>query len=99
MGRWWRLVVLPLATLLVLPVVPAGAADTVNVYSIWTDNWNRQLFPEFEKATGIKVNFVRLLRAWETETERMIDARIPAQTRLISTAGNPRQMLREMCGM
>jgi iron(III) transport system substrate-binding protein len=59
MRRWWRLVVLPLATLLILPVFPAGAADTVNVYSIWTENWGRVLFPEFEKATGIKVNFVR----------------------------------------
>jgi len=38
---------------------PAFAADTVNVYSIWPENWARPMFQEFEKATGIKVNFVR----------------------------------------
>jgi len=39
--------------------VPAIAADTLNVYSIWPENWARPMFEEFEKATGIKVNFVR----------------------------------------
>ena len=39
--------------------VPARAADTVNVYSIWPENWARPLFQEYEKATGVKVNFVR----------------------------------------
>ena len=39
--------------------LPARAADTVNVYSIWPENWARPMFEEFEKATGIKVNFVR----------------------------------------
>ncbi|MEP7329096.1 MAG: ABC transporter substrate-binding protein [Betaproteobacteria bacterium] len=37
----------------------AIAADTLNVYSIWPENWARPMFEEFEKATGIKVNFVR----------------------------------------
>jgi iron(III) transport system substrate-binding protein len=37
----------------------ASAADTVNAYSIWPENWARPMFQEFEKATGIKVNFVR----------------------------------------
>jgi iron(III) transport system substrate-binding protein len=37
----------------------AGAAGTVNAYSIWPENWARPMFEEFEKATGIKVNFVR----------------------------------------
>ena len=37
----------------------ATAADTLNVYSIWPENWARPMFEEFEKATGIKVNFVR----------------------------------------
>src|SRR5258706_13479370 len=37
----------------------AGAADTINAYSIWPENWARPMFEEFEKATGIKVNFVR----------------------------------------
>lgn len=40
-------------------LVPAAATDTVNVYSIWPENWARPMFEEFEKATGIKVNFVR----------------------------------------
>ena len=39
--------------------VPAFAADTMNAYSIWPENWARPMFEEFEKATGIKVNFVR----------------------------------------
>lgn len=37
----------------------AAAADTLNVYSIWPENWARPMFDEFEKATGVKVNFVR----------------------------------------
>ena len=52
-----------LATLLAaatLGAVPAArAADTVNVYSIWPENWARPMFEAFEKTTGIKVNFVR----------------------------------------
>jgi iron(III) transport system substrate-binding protein len=39
--------------------LPAFAADTVNVYSIWPENWAKPMFEEFEKTTGIKVNFVR----------------------------------------
>jgi iron(III) transport system substrate-binding protein len=38
---------------------PAQAADTLNAYSIWPENWARPMLQEFEKATGIKVNFVR----------------------------------------
>jgi len=37
----------------------AGAAQTLNAYSIWPENWARPMFEEFERATGIKVNFVR----------------------------------------
>src|SRR5262245_57823370 len=37
----------------------ARAAETVNAYSIWPENWARPMFEEFEKATGVKVNFVR----------------------------------------
>ena len=40
-------------------VSPAFAAETINAYSIWPENWARPMFEEFEKATGIKVNFVR----------------------------------------
>jgi iron(III) transport system substrate-binding protein len=39
--------------------LPALAQQTLNVYSIWPENWARPMFEEFEKATGIKVNFVR----------------------------------------
>jgi iron(III) transport system substrate-binding protein len=39
--------------------LPALAQQTLNAYSIWPENWARPMFEEFEKATGIKVNFVR----------------------------------------
>ncbi|MBI4736863.1 MAG: ABC transporter substrate-binding protein [candidate division NC10 bacterium] len=48
-----------LACVLGWGAAPAVAADTVNAYSIWPENWARPMFQEFEKATGIKVNFVR----------------------------------------
>jgi len=38
---------------------PAHAAETLNAYSIWPENWARPMLREFEKATGIKVNFLR----------------------------------------
>jgi iron(III) transport system substrate-binding protein len=38
---------------------PALAGETLNAYSIWPENWARPMFQEFEKTTGIKVNFVR----------------------------------------
>ncbi len=37
----------------------ALAADTMNAYSIWPENWARPMLQEFEKASGIKVNFLR----------------------------------------
>ena len=37
----------------------AFAAETVNAYSIWPENYARPMLEEFEKATGIHVNFVR----------------------------------------
>jgi len=48
-----------LAAVLLLAGGLAAAAETVNAYSIWPENWARPMFQEFEKATGIKVNFVR----------------------------------------
>ncbi len=36
----------------------AHAAD-LNVYTIWPENYARPMFQEFEKQTGIKVNFLR----------------------------------------
>ena len=52
-------VAIVLAGVLGWAAAPAYAADSVNVYSIWPENWARPMFEEFEKATGIKVNFVR----------------------------------------
>jgi iron(III) transport system substrate-binding protein len=58
--RWVRTIVaLPLLALALGASTPSVAADTVNVYSIWPENWARPMFEEFEKATGVKVNFVR----------------------------------------
>jgi len=56
-----RLVMLGLAILVVTWTAPAAApaAETLNAYSIWPENWARPMFEEFEKATGVKVNFVR----------------------------------------
>src|SRR4029453_5785991 len=48
-----------LAAVAAATAIPAIAADTINVYSLWPENWARPVFEEFEKATGIKVNFVR----------------------------------------
>jgi iron(III) transport system substrate-binding protein len=64
-------------TLLCLAALPALAADTVNVYTIWPENWARPMFQEFEKATGIKVNFVRFSSG-------------EALARVIAEKGNPR---------
>lgn len=35
------------------------AQNSLNAYSIWPENWARPMFEEFEKATGIHVNFIR----------------------------------------
>jgi len=37
----------------------AAAQETLNVYSIWPENWARPMLQEFEAANGIKVNFLR----------------------------------------
>ena len=52
-----RLIAL-IAPLLLVPCA-ARAQETINVYSIWPENWARPMFEEFEKAVGVKVNFVR----------------------------------------
>ena len=48
-----------LSLLAALGFAPGLGAQTLNAYSIWPENWARPMFEEFEKATGIKVNFVR----------------------------------------
>jgi len=56
--KWSRM--FAVAILLILTASGGSAADkTLNAYSIWPENWARPMFEEFEKATGIKVNFVR----------------------------------------
>ncbi len=49
----------PLLAFALFGALPAHATETINAYSIWPENWARPMFEEFEKATGIKVNFVR----------------------------------------
>jgi len=44
---------------LALPAAALAAGASLNAYSIWPENWARPMFEEFEKATGIHVNFVR----------------------------------------
>src|SRR5881296_822291 len=62
--RWLRpaaraAAAISLLSLSLFGAMPAVAADTLNVYSIWPENWARPMFEEFEKASAIKVNFVR----------------------------------------
>ena len=49
---------LAIVALASLGITPASA-QTVNAYSIWPENWARPVLEEFQKATGIKVNFIR----------------------------------------
>ena len=65
--------------LLVCVLFAAGSACAAerNAYSIWPENWARPMFEEFEKATGIKVNFVRFSSG-------------EALARLIAEKNNPR---------
>jgi iron(III) transport system substrate-binding protein len=68
---------LPLFLSALLGPSGAHAADTLNAYSIWPENWARPMFEEFEKATGIKVNFVRFSSG-------------EALARVLAEKGNPR---------
>lgn len=59
-----------------LATAAAHAAD-LNVYTIWPENYARPMFQEFEKQTGIKVNFLRFSSG-------------EALTRVIAEKNNPR---------
>ncbi|MBI2735474.1 MAG: ABC transporter substrate-binding protein [Rhodospirillales bacterium] len=59
-----------------LGTAAAHAAD-LNVYTIWPENYARPMFQEFEKQTGIKVNFLRFSSG-------------EALTRVIAEKNNPR---------
>ena len=54
----------------------ARAADTLNDYSIWPENYARPMMKAFEKASGIHVNFVRFSSG-------------EALARVIAEKGNP----------
>jgi iron(III) transport system substrate-binding protein len=56
---------------------PAHAADTLNVYSIWPENYARPMLDAFEKASGINVKFIRFSSG-------------EALARLIAEKSNPR---------
>ncbi|HPR90512.1 MAG TPA: extracellular solute-binding protein, partial [Synergistaceae bacterium] len=50
--------ILLLAVFLLLPR-PAPAAETLNVYTIWSERYATAVFDEFTRETGIAVNFLR----------------------------------------
>ncbi len=52
-------IVVLIAATLAIGFRPAYSAEELNAYSIWPENWARPMLQEFEKATGIKVNFLR----------------------------------------
>ena len=53
------LIVVALGIALLTLSSSAFSAEALNAYSIWPENWARPMFEEFEKATGIHVNFIR----------------------------------------
>jgi len=58
-SRWLTALGTVLVAVAGLSVTPGLGAESLNAYSIWPENWARPMLLEFEKATGIKVNFVR----------------------------------------
>src|SRR4051812_1672608 len=50
-----------LGSMLAAPFIArqAHAADTLNAYSIWPENYARSMMEAFEKASGIRVKFIR----------------------------------------
>src|ERR1700719_4724003 len=62
---------------LVQPHCAAQAAETLNVYSIWPENYARPMLEECEKTSGIKVKFMRFSSG-------------EALARLIAEKANPR---------
>jgi iron(III) transport system substrate-binding protein len=57
--RWRQLLTPVVLSACIGWATAAVAADTINAYSIWPENWARPMLAEFETATGIKVNFLR----------------------------------------
>ena len=58
MKRFLTLSAVTLWAILCLTSMAFGA-EALNAYAIWPENWSRPMFEEFEKATGIHVNFIR----------------------------------------
>jgi iron(III) transport system substrate-binding protein len=59
LAGWQRTATAALAGIVLAWAQAAAAAETINAYSIWPENWARPMLQEFETATGIKVNFLR----------------------------------------
>ena len=57
--RWRRLLAICLTAASLTYASAVDAAETINAYSIWPENWARPMLQEFEAATGLKVNFLR----------------------------------------
>jgi iron(III) transport system substrate-binding protein len=57
--RWLAALGAVLVAVAGLGAMPGAGAESLNAYSIWPENWARPMLQEFEKATGITVNFVR----------------------------------------
>jgi iron(III) transport system substrate-binding protein len=74
--RAWLAAATLMAGALVQPSA-ARAADTLNVYSIWPENYARPMLEAFEKSSGIKVKFIRFSSG-------------EALARLIAEKANPR---------
>ncbi|MGH6815233.1 MAG: extracellular solute-binding protein, partial [Hyphomicrobiaceae bacterium] len=76
-GSWRRALAAALVGLAAGWPLPPAAAQTLNAYSIWPENWARPVLQEFEAQTGIKVNFLRFSSG-------------EALARLIAEKNNPR---------
>jgi iron(III) transport system substrate-binding protein len=46
--------------LLAAVATPAGAADTVNVYTAWPESFSQPIFKAYTAKTGVAINFLRL---------------------------------------
>lgn len=57
--RFSRFVSVLLAAAAPLCASPAPAAETLNVYTIWSERYATEIFDAFTRETGVKVNFLR----------------------------------------
>ena len=59
MKRFGITLTISLFFIVLFPLSFSYSAESLNAYSIWPENWARPMFEEFEKASGIHVNFLR----------------------------------------